>query len=144
MTGPELWAEFAAGAGVTAEYDCWAFGGDPKGLAKLVRDGVKTATSSALPLYELEGEPLPKAGAYSVVLDDRDEAVCVICTTGVYIVPFRDVTPEHARREGEGDLSLDHWRVVHRRFFTRELAQAGLDFDETMPVVCEEFRVVYP
>lgn len=144
MTGQELWAEFFAKTGVTAEYDGWAFGDDPDGLAALVRAGVKTATSSALPLYELEGEPLPEAGACSVLLDGREAAVCVLRTTKVYVVPFRSVSPEHARKEGEGDMSLAHWRAVHRAFFTRELAEAGLSFDEDMPVVCEEFEVVYP
>lgn len=144
MTGPELWAAFAAKTGVTADYDGWAFGDDPDGLAGLVRAGVKTATASAYPLYALEGEPLPVTGAYSVILDSREDAVCVIRTTRVYVVAFRAVSPEHARREGEGDLSLEHWRAIHRRFFTRELAEAGLAFDEDMPVVCEEFEVVYP
>ncbi len=144
MTGPELWAEFAAKTGVNADYDGWAFGDDPDGLAALVRAGVKTATSSAFPLYQLEGGPLPKTGGYSVILDSREEAVCVIRTTKVYTVPFRAVSPDHARKEGEGDMSLAHWRAVHRRFFARELAGAGLVFDEDMPVVCEEFEVVYP
>ena len=144
MTGPELWAEFAARTGVTADYDGWAFGDDPDGLAALVRAGVKTATASALPLYALEGEALPEAGEYSVILDSRENAVCVIRATKVHIVPFRAVSPEHARKEGEGDLSLAHWRAVHRAFFTRELAEAGLAFDEDMPVVCEEFKAVYP
>ena len=144
MTGPELWAAFAAKTGVTADYDGWSFGDDPDGLAALVRAGVKTATASAYPLYGLEGEPLPKAGEYSVILDSREDAVCVVRTTRVYVVPFRAVSLEHARREGEGDLSLEHWRAVHRAFFTEELAEAGLAFDEDMPVVCEEFEVVYP
>ncbi len=144
MTGPELWAEFAAKTGVNGAYDGWVFGDDPDGLAALVRAGVKTATSSAYPLYGLEGEPLPVSGAYSVLLDSREEAVCVLRTTKVYVVPFRAVSPDHARKEGEGDLSLTHWRAVHRDFFTKELAEAGLVFDEDMPVVCEEFEAVYP
>lgn len=144
MTGPELWEEFTSKTGEHAEYDGWAFGADPDALAGLVRTGKKTATSSAGPLYELEGDPLPKAGEFSVILDGKNQAVCVVRTTKVYVVPFREVTPEHARLEGEGDLSLDYWRKVHRPFFARGLAEAGLLFDEDMPVVCEEFEVVYP
>ena len=143
MTGPELWAEFTAKTGVTAEYDAWAFGGDPDGLAALVLAGVKTATASAFPLYALEGDSLPEAGEYSVILDSRGTALCVIRTTRVYVAPFREVSPEHAWREGEGDRSLAHWRAVHRDFFTRELAEAGLSFGEDLPVVCEEFERVF-
>ena len=51
-------------------------------------------------LYALEGEPLPEAGEYSVILDSRGEAVCVILTDRVAVVPYGDVGREHARREG--------------------------------------------
>ncbi|MDE7261709.1 MAG: ASCH domain-containing protein [Oscillospiraceae bacterium] len=145
MTAEQMWAAFAAAKRLEeADYDAWAFGDDAGTLARLVLEGVKTATSSAFPLYGLEGEPLPEAGEYSVILDGREEAVCVIRTERVSVVPFRDVSAEHAYREGEGDRSLAYWREVHQRFFTEELAQAGLAFREDMPVVCEEFCRVWP
>ncbi|KFI62087.1 ASCH domain-containing protein [Bifidobacterium cuniculi] len=104
---------------------------------------VKTATSSAYPLYDLEGEPLPRVGAYGVVLDSQGNAVCIVQTVKVTVMPFREVPASHAYREGEGDRTLGHWRQVHERFFAQELQEAGLAFDEIMPVVCEEFRRVY-
>ena len=145
MTHQELWAAFRAvcpDAG--EEYEAWAYGDDPDKLAELTRAGIKTATASAGPLYELEDEPLPEAGEYNVILDSRDEAVCVTRTTRVYTVPFCEVTAEHAYKEGEGDRSLAYWRQVHEDFFRTELAEAGLEFSPDMPVVCEEFEVVYP
>ena len=140
-----MWAEFAARYHIKdADYEAWAFGDDADGLARLTLEGVKTATSSAHPAYAWEGEPLPEAGEYSVILDSREEAVCVIRTERVYTAPFRDVDAEHARREGEGDLSLDYWRRVHESFFARELADRGERFTPDMLVVCEEFRRVWP
>ena len=146
MNAEQMWAAYAAGhpEAAGADYDAWAFGGDPDGLARLVLSGVKTATASAYPLYALEGEPLPEAGEYSVLLDSREEAVCVIRTERVFTAPFREVGPEQARREGEGDRSLAYWRRVHEAFFTEELAGAGLRFTPELPVVCEEFRRVWP
>lgn len=146
MNAEQMWAAYAAGhpEAAGADYDAWAFGGDPDGLARLVLSGVKTATASAYPLYALEGEPLPEAGEYSVILDSREEAVCVIRTERVFTAPFREVGPEQARREGEGDRSLAYWRQVHEAFFTEELAGAGLRFAPELPVVCEEFRRVWP
>lgn len=145
MTAERMWADFAAEYGIKdTDYDVWAFGGDADQLARLVLAGVKTATSSALPGYALEGEPLPAAGGYSVILNSRHEAVCVIQTERVSIVPCREVGAEYARREGEGDLSLAYWRRVHEAFFTRELTDMGLVFTPDMPVVCEEFRRVWP
>ena len=140
MTAQEMWNA----SGIEAEYEAWAFGDDPDTLAELVRNGIKTATASAYPFYELEGEDLPKAGEYSVILDNKDEAVCIIRTTKVYVTPYRDVTAEQAWKEGEGDRSLDYWRRVHEAFFRKELEEAGLTFTEDMGVVCEEFEVVYP
>ena len=145
MTAAEMWAEFSARYDLKdVDYDAWAFGDDADALARLTLEGVKTATASAFPLYGLEGEPLPEEGEYSVVLDSREEAVCIIRTVRVEIVPFREVGGDHARREGEGDRTLAYWRAVHERFFAEELAQAGLAFTGEMLVVCEEFRKVWP
>ncbi len=144
MNAAEMWERFCEKSGIKADYDDWAFGGAPDALAELVLNGIKTATASAYPLYEQEQEPLPKAGDYSVILNTKGEAVCIIRTTKVYAVPFREVSADHAFREGEDDRSLESWRKVHRDFFTREMNDEGLSFDEDMPVVCEEFMRVYP
>lgn len=140
MTAQEMWNA----SGLTGTYEAWAFGDDPDALAELVRRGIKTATASAYPLYELEGEALPMTGEYSVVLDTGEEAVCIIRTTRVYVTPYRDVSAEQAYREGEGDRSLAYWRRVHEAFFRKEMEQAGLTFTEDMGVVCEEFELIYP
>ena len=142
-TAEELWARFTEETGIEAEYDAWAFGDDSDALLNLVVRTDKTSTSSAYPLYALEGEELPKVGEYNIILDSKGFAGCITRTTKVYVVPFKDVTAEHARKEGEGDRSLAYWRKVHEDFFTREMAENGLAFTEDMPVVCEEFEVVY-
>ena len=144
MTAKELWNEFVKENGpLDCEYEAWAFGVDADLLAQLVASGEKTATASAFPLYEVDGDPLPCAGEYSVILDSSDRAVCIIRTDKVTVVPFNQVTVEHAFREGEGDKSLDYWRDVHKKVFTEWMSESGLEFTEDMPVVCEEFSVVY-
>lgn len=144
MTGKELWERFREENNLTdCEYEAWAFGADADLLAELVVSGKKTATASAYPLYELEKEPLPQADEYSVILDSEENAVCVIQTTKVAVVPFNEVTAEHAFKEGEGDRSLDYWKKVHESFFAECLREAGLNFTPDMKVVCEEFVVVY-
>lgn len=59
------------------------------------------------------------------------------------VVPFSEVTAEHAYKEGEGDKSLDYWREVHEKFFAECLNEVGLKFTSDMKVVCEEFSVVF-
>ena len=65
----------------------------------------------------------------------------LVVTTEARVVPFDQVDADHARDEGEGDGSLENWRVVHERYFT-EHADGG--FHPDMPVVLERFRVLYP
>ena len=59
------------------------------------------------------------------------------------MLPFRDVSADHAYKEGEGDRSLTYWRQVHEELFTKWLADIGLTFSPESKVVLEEFHVVY-
>ncbi len=117
---------------------------DPDLLAELVFKGEKTATASAYDLYAVEDEPLPQEGTFDVVLDSKDQAVCIIEITKVSVQPFHQVSADHAFKEGEGDKSLAYWRQVHEEFFTEWLEEAGLTFTPGSKVVLEEFRKVYP
>lgn len=138
MTAEELWQK----SGIDGEYEAWAFGEAQDKLAGLVMDGIKTATSSAYAVYEAENEPVPKEGSYSIILDSKGEAACIIKTINVDVVPYKNVSEEFAYKEGEGDRSLEYWRSVHEDFFTRELQAINMDFTEDTLVVCEEFELV--
>lgn len=123
--------------------DAFAFGATAEQadcLLALVVDGVKTATSSSFVEYEYDGVPLPRQGDISIVTSSFGEPRAVILTTTVQVVPFQNVSAQHAVREGEGDKSLANWRAVHEEFW-RSSSRSGFAID--MPVVCEEFRVVY-
>ena len=87
---------------------------------------------------------MPEEGGFNVILNSREEAVCITRTTKVYVTSFREVSAEHAWKEGEGDRTLEYWRTVHERFFREELETAGLPFDWDLKVVCEEFTKVFP
>lgn len=123
----------------------WSFGSDPAQadeLLGLVLSGAKTATAGALWDYEADGDPLPQPGNLSILLDGAGHPRALIEATDVQVVPFDEVDEEHARLEGEGDGSLDHWRATHEEFFTREATHEH-GFRPDMPVVLERFRVVY-
>ena len=145
MTAQQMWELFVKQNPDAADhtYDAWCYGDAPDELAELTRKGIKSATASAYPIYELEGEPLPEEGGYNIILDSNESAVCITRTERVFVLPFREVTEVQAFREGEGDRSLAYWQEVHRRFFTEELTAYGLEFSEDMDVVCEEFQMVF-
>jgi uncharacterized protein YhfF len=143
-----MWRAFTEGTGVAAELaGAFAFGDSAAmadELAALVRHGRKRATAGLRLDYEHDGEPLPRSGEYSVVLDGRGAPVCVIRTTEVDVRPFTEVDAAFARDEGEGDRTLAWWREAHRRFFTRSCQRIGVPFTEDLPVVLERFTLVWP
>lgn len=144
MNAEEMWMEYKkTNYNIKDEYNAWAFGVDADLLADLVLKGEKTATASAYPLYELGNEPLPSVGAYNIILDSENKAICIIQITKVYVEKFKEISKEHAFKEGEGDKSLSYWRKCHKDFFTICMAEAGKEFSEDMKVVCEEFKVVF-
>ena len=81
--------------------------------------GRKDGGGSALPLYEAEHAPPAAAGQHSVVLGADGQAVCIIRTEKVAVVPFCEVDAAHAFREGEGNKSLAFWRQAHEAFFSQ-------------------------
>lgn len=149
MTEKEMWDRYCTENGMepNTPYDAWAFcGGGPSAdeLAALVLAGRKTATASALIAYETEGVPLPQSGCYSVVLYADGTAAGIIRDTRVSLVPFNEVSAEHAYLEGEGTRTLEEWREVHKRVFTPDYQTVGKEFDEKGICVLEEFELVYP
>ncbi len=145
MTPKEMWMAYKKiNPEISDEFDAWAFGVSADDLANLVVRGEKTATASAYELYKLENEPMPQVGTFDVILDSQDRAVCIIEITKVSVLPFNQVSADHAFKEGEGAKSLAYWQQVHQEFFTKCLAEAGLEFSSETGVVLEEFRKVYP
>jgi len=123
------------------------FGDNPQladELGQLIVQGVKTATCSALWEWEAEGSPLPEVGLMTIVLNGRNQPLCIIETIEVTIRPFNEVDEQFAYEEGEGDRSLAAWREGHWRYFSRVLPKIGRIPTQDMPLVCERFRVVYP
>ncbi len=111
-------------------------------LLELVLIGQKKATSSSLNAYILENEPLPKEGDLHIVTDFYGNPRCVIKTTAITILPFNEMTYDICKREGEDD-TLESWQKGHIRFFKEEAKAKNASFSMDMPIVFEDFEVVY-
>lgn len=119
----------------------WSFGYTPEQadeLLALVLEGRKTATASALRDYGPDDE-LPAVGSLSIITDGSGKPRALIEVTQVDVVPFAEVSAEHAEAEGEGDQSLDYWRREHRAFFE---ATGEEPVSDEMPIVLERFTVL--
>lgn len=111
-------------------------------LLRLVLIGQKQATSSSYQSYIIEGEPLPKIGDLNIVTDFDGNPKGVIETTQITILPFKDLTFDIVKREGE-DATLDSWQKNHIKFFKAEGQKIGYTFDEHLLVVFEDFKLIH-
>ena len=147
----EMWKNYSMSTGdniinTNKNYTSWYFCDNEESannLAELVKQGVKRATTALYYSYKVEGETLPQVGDFNIITDWHGIAQCIIETKIVTILPFKDVTEEFSKIEGEGDKSLKYWKEVHINFFIRELLEHKNTFEEDMLVVCQEFEAVY-
>lgn len=117
-------------------YITWSFGATPDELLDLVLTKKKTACSS---LYSDEYCNILRNVDFSVILDSKDEAKCIVKHKPFIINKFKDISIEFAKKEGEGDLSLAFWRKTHNNFFKNYL---GEEFNENIDLILEEFQLV--
>jgi uncharacterized protein YhfF len=129
-----------------ASYEAWSFCDNEEEaneLGGLVISGIKTATCSLVWSYEAEKEELPSVGDLSIIMNWEGEPLCIIETTEVESRAFNEVDDRFASDEGEGDRSLAYWRKVHWDIFSRICSTIGREPTETMPLLCERFRVIF-
>ena len=113
-------------------------------VGKLVRDGIKTTSSSLVWGLEHEGVPFPKVGEISVVVDGNGNPLCVIEMTEVEIRPFNTVDERFAFEYGEGERTLVSWLSDNWDFNARWCRAIGREPSETMPLAFMRFRLLYP
>ncbi|NQT59465.1 MAG: GNAT family N-acetyltransferase [Bacteroidetes bacterium] len=126
-------------------YSVWSFGcGEyqANSLIGLVRQGLKTGTFSALEIYESD-EKVPEKGDMSIITYGNGIPGCIIETVDVIVKGFDEIQEREALLEGEGDLSLEHWRNVHTYFFSQEYREKGKNFHTQIPVIFEQFKLLY-
>lgn len=109
----------------------WTF--DDDNLFELVRNERKYGTCSR---YSCDAD-MAYVGEIQEIYNSRGETI-QIQITAVRKCRFCDVDTAWAHIEGEGDLSLTHWRRVHIDFFTKHYP----DFHETDVLELNEFVVI--
>ena len=113
----------------------FAFGDNPAladELAALVVNGRKRATAMTP-----DDPTRPNVGDRWIVLNGREQPVCVIETVELTARRFNEVDEQFAFDEGEDDRTLASWRHNHETYFRRN---GG--FAPDMELLCERFRVL--
>ncbi len=124
----------------------WQFGNQEAAgrVGQLANAGIKTATSSLLWHLEHIGEQPPQVGSYAIVADGAGAPICIIEVTEVEIKPFNAVDAQFAFDYGEYGRTLEQWRAASWEYFSEVCARIGREPSETMPMVCQRCRRVYP
>jgi uncharacterized protein YhfF len=124
----------------------WQFGNlEAAGrVGQLTKEGIKTASSSLLWHLEHIGEPVPRVGACGIVADGEHNPICILELTEVEIRPFNEVDAQFAFDYGEYGRTLEQWQVASWEYFGEVCTRIGREPSETMPMVCQRFRRVYP
>jgi uncharacterized protein YhfF len=118
-------------------------------LVAAVLAGDKTATSTLLVEFELDGEAIASPGDRMTVVDSNDKPVAVTEITGVEVIRMGDADLQLALDEGEGFESVLDWRDAHERFWSsyadelrERLGDPGWTLDQDTPIVVERFKLV--
>mgnify|MGYP003522197573 FL=1 len=111
--------------------------------AELVMKKIKQATSPSVWWFEKNKEEIPKIGDIAIVTNWNKEPKAIIRTKKVEIVKFKNITPEYAFIEGEGNKTLEHWKKVHWGYYTNEMHKFNEKPNEEMKIVCEYFETIW-
>ena len=87
---------------------------------------------------------LPRPGDLAILVDFSDEPQCLIRYDECFVLPVRDVGPEHVAVETAALRDVDNWRRFHRDYWTPVLAARGEEFTDDAPVVFQRFTVLCP
>jgi len=116
---------------------------DADECADLVVNRVKRATSPSVWSIKKNKEKFPEIGDIAIVTDWEGFPKAIIRTIKVDIVKFKDISPEYAFLEGEGDKSLAYWRNVHLEYYSNEMSAFGELPDDNMDIICEQFERIW-
>ncbi len=144
----DYWQQFLVDTNrdlTTTYFEAFYFGSNKQSaqsLSELVLTHNKTATCSAYAQYHLTDSRLPQVGDLSIVTDWEGNPLCVIETTDVTYMKFKEMTYDICKREGEDD-SLVSWQNNHIDFFNEIGKEMGFTFSWDMDIVFEDFKMIY-
>jgi uncharacterized protein YhfF len=149
---PDEWGAGDVHLEVDSAESSWGFG-DPgpmrDALTAAALAGSKTGTASLVAELEADGDPIPRPGDRSVLLDSNDQPVAIIETTEVRIRRITDVDDQFAIDEGEGFAGHADWRASHERYWKgylddlrERLGDPAFTIDDDTLVVTERFRII--
>ena len=112
-------------------------------IARLITSGIKTTTSSLLWSQQKHQWVLEKPGDKTIVLDSKNNPVCIVEIQAVFVRPFDQVDAEFVYNYGEGDRTMDFWHKNMWEYYQEECKELGKNAEKDMPMICQVFKVIY-
>lgn len=152
-----MWADYLAHRAISPEvaphHVAESFGDHPAladELLGVILNGTKRATSSLACEYAYYDERVPQPDDHCIICDGQGEPKAILRVISVDRSSFYEVDGQFAAAEGEGDLSLAHWRREHEKFWRRTQKTIGRDWspeDTQKPggeLILERFEICWP
>ena len=113
-------------------------------LLGLIRAGDKTGTFAVEWEFVDAPDAAPRAGDHVIVLDGNGDPGCLYRIDSVLKLPFNEITEQHIACEGPTMRVLEPWKKMHWAYWTRVLDGTPYAPAEDMPVLVQNFTVLYP
>ena len=94
--------------------------------------------------FEVNNVRRRKPGDHWVVIDSKNNPLCVVKVTRVDIKPFNQIDEDFTEVEAEGDGTFKYWYDAHLGYFERQCKAWGTVWRVDLSCVCEYFKKVYP
>ena len=106
--------------------------------------GEKRGTFSLPWLHALNTSAAPRVGDYVILVDYDGKPGALVTTRRLENVTYDTLSGDHTSVDGPRMRDPAVWKGVHQPLWTKQLAAAGLQFSNDMPVVVEHFELLHP
>jgi uncharacterized protein YhfF len=93
---------------------------------------------------QYDGIQPPQVGDLGIVADGAGSPLCIVEVTEIVIKPFNEIDDQFAIAYGEYGRTLAQWREESWAYFSQRCTAIGRAPSETMPLICQRFRCIYP
>lgn len=124
---------------------CICFGATEKDAAQAcerIRSGAKRAAIYPRKGYRCALNGTPEPGDLNIVINWKGEAEAVIETTGIRLIRLAEMTDAICALEGN-HADLESWNERQLPSIRAEAEELGVDFDDDMDLIVEEFHLVF-
>ncbi len=133
-----MWEEFRKTNNLD-DIDYGVYEYDQDDILKLLNGSI-SAEISPYEVIRKNDYAIPFVGDYNIVVNDKEEAICIIKTVNVLMIPFNDIKENIAQKLGFSNLKV--FKEDYSKILEKEMKEINMSYDENTICVIEEFEIV--